>query len=44
VVVDAFHGFKHADAILAGFYRALRPGGKVAVLTEPPRWTEKLRV
>jgi len=32
LVVDAFHGFPQADAILAGFYRALRPGGRVAVL------------
>ncbi|HJZ96466.1 MAG TPA: class I SAM-dependent methyltransferase [Candidatus Solibacter sp.] len=32
VVFDAFHGFTHPDALLAGFYRALRPGGHVAVL------------
>src|SRR5215471_17718467 len=33
LVVDVFHAFTHADAMLAGFYRALRPGGRLAVLS-----------
>jgi len=37
VVVDAFHGFTHPDAMLAGFYRSLRPGGRVAVLDRTAR-------
>ncbi len=32
VVVDAFHEFTRADAILAGFYRALKPGGRLGVI------------
>ncbi len=30
--VDTFHEFTRADAMLAGFYRALRSGGRLAVL------------
>jgi predicted methyltransferase len=32
VVADSFHGFTNSDAMLTGFYRALRPGGRVALL------------
>jgi len=31
-VADAFHGFTHADAMVANLYRGLRPGGRLAVL------------
>jgi predicted methyltransferase/thiol-disulfide isomerase/thioredoxin len=34
ILVDAFHEFTHADAMLAGFHRALRPGGRLAVLDQ----------
>src|SRR5262249_32752690 len=37
LVADALHGFTHPDAMLAGFYRALRPGGRVAVLDRTAR-------
>ena len=30
LVVDVFHEFTHSDAMLAGFYRALRSGGRLA--------------
>ena len=32
LVDDAFHEFKNADAMLAGFYNALKPGGRLAVI------------
>jgi SAM-dependent methyltransferase len=32
LVIDAFHEFTRADAILAGFYRALKPGGRLGVI------------
>ena len=32
LVADAFHEFKNADAMLAGFYNALKPGARLAVL------------
>jgi predicted methyltransferase len=37
LVVDVFHEFTHADAMLAGFYRALRRGGRLAVLDQTAR-------
>jgi ubiquinone/menaquinone biosynthesis C-methylase UbiE len=32
LVVDAFHEFTRADAMVAGFYRALKPGGRLGVI------------
>jgi len=32
LVADAFHGFTHADAMVANLYRGLRPGGRLAVI------------
>jgi len=32
LVVDAFHEFAQADRMTAGFYRALKPGGRLGVL------------
>ncbi len=32
LVVDSFHHFTHADAMVGGFYRALKPGGRLGVI------------
>jgi predicted methyltransferase len=32
LVVDAFHEFERADTMTAGFYRALKPGGRLGVI------------
>jgi predicted methyltransferase len=37
LVVDVFHEFTHAGAMLASFYQALRPGGRLAVLDQTAR-------
>ena len=37
LVADAFHEFTHADAMVAGFYRALKPGGRLGVLDSTAR-------
>ena len=32
LVDEAFHEFKNADAMLAGFYSAFKPGGRLGVI------------
>jgi len=32
LVVDAFHEFTHPDAMVAGIFRALKPGGRLGVI------------
>ncbi len=32
LVVDAFHEFTNVDTMLSGFYRALKPGGRLGVI------------
>jgi predicted methyltransferase len=32
LVVDAFHEFTHADAMVAGIFRALKPGGRLGIM------------
>ena len=42
LVGDVVHGLTHPDAMLAGFHRALRPGGRLAVLGQTSRLGEHI--
>jgi predicted methyltransferase len=37
LVVNAYHEMREYEAMLAGFRRALRPGGRLVILDMPPR-------
>jgi predicted methyltransferase len=37
LVVDAFHEFTNVDAMIAGFFRALKPGGRLGVIDSTAR-------
>jgi predicted methyltransferase len=37
LVVDSFHEFTHADAMVAGLFRALKPGGRLGVIDHTAR-------
>ena len=48
LVVDSFHEFTHADAMVAGLFRALKPGGRLGVIDytarlglRPPEYMER---
>lgn len=37
LVVDAFHEFTHPDAMVAGIFRAIKPGGRLGVIDRTAR-------
>src|SRR5262249_36023488 len=37
LVVDSYHHFTHADAMMAGLHRALKPGGRLGVIDHNDR-------